>query len=904
VLGAALLVTTPARSRSATAIGDPVIGAAGDISCPSSTPRSTTCRQQATSDLLVDGSVDAVLPLGDNQYESGALSDYEAYYDPSWGRVKAITYPNPGNHEYMTPGAAGYYSYFGASAGDPSKGYYSFDLGEWHIISLNSNCSNIGGCQAGSPEEQWLRSDLSAHSNACTLAYWHHPLFTSAARGGTPEVQDLWRALFDYRADVILNGHEHDYERFGPQTPDGQTDSNGIREFVVGTGGKSHDALGTPIANSVVRDTRTFGILKMTLHASSYDWQFVPEAGGSFTDSGTAPCVRIPTNLTPPTVVGVAQQGQTMTAQPGTWEGDDPITYEYQWQRCDHVGQIKQDAPAAWWRLGESSGTQAMDSSSSNRTGSYHGSVALSQPGAPGTDSDTAASLDGATAWMDAPSLGVSSGPFSLETWMYARGPGTSGATAFGALFGTLSSFTRRVLWRASDGRLLAQFDGNFLSTFSATAGAWHLIDYVFDGTQERFYIDGQVAGVHATTLPAWPGSFRVGVNGDGVNYLFNGVLDEVGVYRTALSASRVAAHYNACGDIPGAGASTYGLTTADIGHTMRVRVIATGPGGSTMAFSGHSEAVAAPPPAPTNLTPPTIIGVAQQGQTLTADPGTWDGVPPVDYSFQWQHCGYAGQVRADAPLAWWRLGEASGSIAANESAGGGGGAAGYQGGIVLGQPGAPGTAPDAAASFDGSSGYVSAPPLGITSGPFTLETWAYLRGPGTTGENAFTALFAQDGSYSRRVLWRLSDGKLLAQFDGNFVSTRSAGLNAWHHIVYEFDGTAERFYIDGEAAGTHATTSPTWSSSFRLGINGTGAHYLLNGTMDEPAVYSTALSQARIRAHVVGCSDIPGAVQSDYTAAATDIGQTLRVAVTATNVGGSSSALSAPTEPIRSPLV
>jgi hypothetical protein len=201
--------------------------------------------------------------------------------------------PSPGNHEYNTLNATGYYGYFGAAAGDPSKGYYSFDLGDWHIIVLNSNLScDVIGCAAGSPQEQWLRADLAANSKFCTLAYWHHPRFNSgASHGNNIEMAPFWNALYEYNADVILNGHEHVYERFAPQTPSAVADpDHGIRQFTVGTGGRSHYTFGTIQPNSERREGNTYGVLKLTLHATGYDWQFVPVAGASFTDSGSGTC--------------------------------------------------------------------------------------------------------------------------------------------------------------------------------------------------------------------------------------------------------------------------------------------------------------------------------------------------------------------------------------------------------------------------------------------------------------------------------------------------------------------------------------------------------------------------------------------------------------------------------------
>jgi len=275
-----------------TTASDPVVAAAGDIACEGD--RLVTdagCHHQATSDLLVRLRPTAVLALGDNQYERGQLSSFRNAYERTWGRLKAITRPVPGNHEYLSGGSA-YFDYFGAAAGDPAKGYYSFDLGAWHLIALNSQCSWVsGGCGPGSPQERWLRADLAAHRNACTLAYWHEPRFSSGQHGGNPRYDAFWRALYQAGADVVLSAHDHDYERFAPQDPEGRPDANrGIRQFVAGTGGKNHYRFKAAQANSQVRNGDTFGVLELTLRPSGYSWRFVPEPGKSFTDSGSAPC--------------------------------------------------------------------------------------------------------------------------------------------------------------------------------------------------------------------------------------------------------------------------------------------------------------------------------------------------------------------------------------------------------------------------------------------------------------------------------------------------------------------------------------------------------------------------------------------------------------------------------------
>jgi hypothetical protein len=297
-------------SPAAVAGGDPVVAAAGDYGCDPLSPSyhdlngtgdGGACQQKATSNLLVRGNFSAVLALGDQHY-CGSLAEYQQAYDPTWGRVKSITHPIPGNHEYLTSGgstptigcdssnagAAGYFNYFGSAAGTQGQGWYSFDIGTWHLIALNSNCSDVGGCIPTSPQGLWLAADLAAHANQCILAYWHIPLFSSGGRAAQNGYW-LWQQLYAAHADVVLNGHDHIYERFDPQDASGVADPNGIREFIVGTGGANHTSIATVAANSVVRDTTTFGVLALTLHAGSYDWTFEP-AVGTFSDSGSASC--------------------------------------------------------------------------------------------------------------------------------------------------------------------------------------------------------------------------------------------------------------------------------------------------------------------------------------------------------------------------------------------------------------------------------------------------------------------------------------------------------------------------------------------------------------------------------------------------------------------------------------
>ncbi len=261
--------------------GDPVLVGAGDIA-------NSSAGDSATAAVL-DGIPGTVFTTGDNAYPNGTLADFNTYYEPTWGRHKARTRPSPGNHEYNTSGAAGYFGYFGELAGPANRGYYSYDLGDWHVVSLNSEISMV----AGSAQETWLRSDLAASIRSCTLAYWHKPLFTSSENHtGTLATRPLFQALYDFGAEVVVAGHNHNYERFAPMSPQGVLETTaGVRSFVAGMGGASHYGFtATPAPNSEVRNGTAFGVLKFTLHSGSYDWQFVPVAGQSFTDSGTNVC--------------------------------------------------------------------------------------------------------------------------------------------------------------------------------------------------------------------------------------------------------------------------------------------------------------------------------------------------------------------------------------------------------------------------------------------------------------------------------------------------------------------------------------------------------------------------------------------------------------------------------------
>jgi acid phosphatase type 7 len=272
---------SPSRSPQAPA---PVVLAAGDIAACDSDG------DEATAAMLddLDGTI---LTLGDNAYPDGTSADFANCYAPTWGRHLSRTYPSAGNHEYETAGAAAYFAYFGDRAGNPGEGWYSVDLGAWHLIALNSNCDEIGGCDLDSPQADWLRADLAEHPATCTLAYWHHPRWSSGdEHGSDPRTDALWQILFTAGADLVLTGHDHVYERFVPMDATGAAAPTGLTEFVVGTGGRSRYGFGTLLPTSATHDNATYGVLQLTLHPDAYEWEFVSPSGTRFADSGSADC--------------------------------------------------------------------------------------------------------------------------------------------------------------------------------------------------------------------------------------------------------------------------------------------------------------------------------------------------------------------------------------------------------------------------------------------------------------------------------------------------------------------------------------------------------------------------------------------------------------------------------------
>jgi 3',5'-cyclic AMP phosphodiesterase CpdA len=270
-----LHLPVPASTATAVLVG------AGDIA------RCDTSSTAATAQLLAR-TPGTVFTLGDNVYPTSTPELLATCYEQTWGREKSRTFATPGNHDWEQSAGQPYFSYFGASAGPSGLGYYSYTLGGWHIVSLNSNIP----AGPGSPQYEWLKTDLAQAGASCTLAMWHHPLFSSGPNGNSSQMRDAWRLLNRFGADLVLSGHDHDYERFAPQDADGRPTPTGIREFVVGTGGYSLYDRASQQPNSELWENRTWGVMKLTLKSGSYDWEFVPIDGQSFRDAGSGQCER------------------------------------------------------------------------------------------------------------------------------------------------------------------------------------------------------------------------------------------------------------------------------------------------------------------------------------------------------------------------------------------------------------------------------------------------------------------------------------------------------------------------------------------------------------------------------------------------------------------------------------
>lgn len=613
VLGAVWTVQPAAAQIPDPRGGPPVVVAAGDIACDpedgsfnEGAGTAARCRQQATADTVASLDPDAVLAVGDIQYEDGVAWKFDRSYDPSWGRFKAITYPAAGNHEYFGgDDAAGYFDYFngvgnfGGRAGDRDKGYYSRRLGSWNLIALNSVCSQAGGCGPGSPQERWLRAELAADRSPCTLAYMHHPVSVS---GGLPwpSIQHLWRVMQDAGVDVAVVGHAHHYERFGKLGYTGAPDpERGIRQFIVGTGGKSLSReRDTPLSEAMT--TSTFGVLALTLRRDGYDWRFVRESGEAFGDSGSEACQGPPPAEPPEAATGSpggvrgtaarmtaavdarnqattyrfeygrtpsygqATSERSLPAEPGRKAVSERITglrkgrvYHYRVVATSAAGTVAGENRSfragrrsryadtiartrgllSHWRLGEGVGGLAFDATGRG-VGEYAGGHRLARRGALVRDRDRSAAFDGSTGSvrLDTPVLGSDA---SIEGWFRWKG---------GPVLLRDDSSIGGWYIRESRGRLSYRFGGTVFRTrrgiTSVQDDAWHHVVVTKHGETVRLFLDGRLVhrgrGIHGPG-PTMP--WHVMRNGPFAAHS-SGRADDIAFYDRALRRSTIRAHY------------------------------------------------------------------------------------------------------------------------------------------------------------------------------------------------------------------------------------------------------------------------------------------------------------------------------------------------------------------------
>ncbi|HMH81391.1 MAG TPA: Ig-like domain-containing protein [Gemmatimonadales bacterium] len=431
----------PPASEATTPISGDVLVGAGNIA------RCDRPNDEATAAIL-DTVAGTVFTTGDNIFASGSTTDFTSCYDPTWGRHRARTRPAAGDREYLTAGASGYFSYFGAPAGDAAQGYYSYDLTDWHVIVLNSGSSAIS-TKLGSPQEQWLRADLAANTKRCVLAYWHHPLFSSSGTAVNASIKPLWDDLYAAHTEIVLNGHYQVYERFAPQTPTEVADpENGIRQFTVGTGGAGVQAFSATIRpNSEVRSSGTYGVLQLTLGAGAYGWQFLPAAGQTFTDSGSGAChnrAGVAAVTVDPASADVPV-GQTvqLTATLRDTAGNPLSGRTVTWQSSDGgVASVSTSGLV----LGLAEGAATITATSEGQSGSSAITVTAPPPGSPvvlvgaGDMGDCANTRDEATAaLLDA----IPGTVFALGDNAYPDGSATEYSQCYGPSWGRHKTRTR-----------------------------------------------------------------------------------------------------------------------------------------------------------------------------------------------------------------------------------------------------------------------------------------------------------------------------------------------------------------------------------------------------------------------------------------------------------------------------
>jgi hypothetical protein len=920
----------------------PLVAAAGDIACDPNDSLFNNgngsalnfCKQKATSDLLVNGGYTAVLPLGDDQYDCGGAAAFTQSYDPSWGRVKAISKPAVGNHEYETAAqdpnstdcgtgnAAAYFQYFGAAAGPNGKGWYSYDIGSWHLVVLNSECAKIGGCGPGSPQDEWLKYDLATHTDTCTLAYWHRPLFTSGTSGGEPLTTPFWQDLYAAGTEMVLNGHDHIYERFAPQTPTGALDSTrGIQEFIVGTGGKSHGGWATPIAaNSLVRNNATYGILQLALRSGSYTWQFVPMANQTFTDSGSATChspasdsTHPPANTLLPAIADaqghdVPQVGDTLSASNGLWSS--PATYAYQWRRCT----VATDATKCTDIAGAMSATYAAISADKN----LYLRVVVTATNAKGSGKATSYPTAAVTAAANPPApttLPVisdaqgNSPPQVGDTLNGSTGTWTGNPTWFAYQWRSCSSATDSSTCSDIAGATFASYIpvqadlGRYLRVDVTATGAGGSADAVSAATGAVAPIPNQGSDTFTRTVAAG-GWGRADSGGNWVPQPgSSGTKQSVDGQEAVLSTPAASTSYE----------MTLPISVADVDVTNRVR-LATLPTGATDSISTEARVqdvnnlyrlvLRFQTSGNVDLAINSVVGgvSSQVGSTVT---GALTGVPAntwVRVHFQVIGSTLRGRIWLDgnAEPSTWAISASDSQITA---AGGVG---------VRDFPNAGSTTPPDVQWDDFAAG-----PATVTSPPTNTAPPTITDLQGNSPPRVGDSLSASSGTWtgsptSFAYQWRTcstqSDPDSCTDIGGATSSTytiASGDLGNYFRVVVTAtnDGGPASATSDATAAvapqGPTNTALPTISdlqghSPPQLGdtLNTSNGSWTGNPT-------SFVYQWRSCDSSGGNCGDIAGANQSSYTVASGDVGHELVARVTATNVSGSASADSAATAPV-----
>lgn len=646
-----------------------------------------------------------------------------------------------------------------------------------------------------------------------------------------------------------------------------------------------------------------------------------------------------PSNTVAPSVSGTVEANQTLTASPGTWQGTAPISIGYQWQTCpSYSSAVIADAPVAYWRLNDPSGTTATDSSGNGHNGTYS-NVTLNATGALSSCDPTnaAGGFNGSSSYVsNSTNVGgfTLTTPFSVEAWFYTPSPGTEETLVANAYSTAGWNLRLSPSGDANHIRFALLTSGSAYryvdSTATVSASQWHHVVATYDGSNSptsglKIYLDGtDVTGsiVNAGTLSTITTSNPVYLGRDNYStpHYFNGSIDEVALFGSALSAARVQAHYQtgtaAFADVSGATASTFTVPSGDGGDVLRAKITASNSAGSTPAYSPVTAAVGAGA-GPANTQLPSISGTPTVGETLTASPGSWSGSAPFVYSYQWQDCSsYSATIAANSPVAYWRLDDASGATSAADSSGHNS-AATYNGSAGFGQAGALAGDADTAVGFDGLSTYLEAPDILNPNTSLSLEAWVkttatsgvIIDQPYALGTTQSYALELSGGKAEAEV-YAHPFGNPSANFAYTVTGTSAVDDGLWHHLVMTFGSGTLDVYVDGSLQASTSTNLFVQDSTLSLEIgrfDSAGNQYFA-GSMDEVAIYGSTLSAGQVSADyhagvdasgVAPCSNISGANDSTYTVASGDVGHKILVQVSAMNPDGTAGPVSSASEVI-----